>query len=94
MKLFKISQNKNNRYDTYDSAVVCAENEEDAKTIHPDGKANDASTDPAIYRRGRSFDSPDFIDDWTGLSDIEVEYIGEAKEGLERGVVVASFNAG
>ncbi len=31
MKLYKISQNINNNYDTYDSAIVCAENEDEAR---------------------------------------------------------------
>ena len=35
MKLFLISQKENNDYDTYDSAVVAAENEEIAKEMNP-----------------------------------------------------------
>jgi hypothetical protein len=35
MKLFKISQTENTDYDTFDSAVVCAPNEETARNIHP-----------------------------------------------------------
>jgi len=31
MKLFLISQDENDGYDTYDSAVVCAKDEEAAK---------------------------------------------------------------
>lgn len=38
MKIYKISQNVNNEYDTYDSAVVYAESEEEAKQIHPEGQ--------------------------------------------------------
>ena len=46
MKLFKISQNENNGYDTYDSAIVCAENEEEARKIHPaDWNSNDGWCD-------------------------------------------------
>ena len=36
MKIYEISQDENNAYDTYDSAIVCAENEEEAKKINPD----------------------------------------------------------
>ena len=36
MKIFKISQNQNTDYDTYDSALVAAESKDDARTIHPD----------------------------------------------------------
>ena len=32
-KLYKIWQNTNNGYDTYDSAIVCAETEEEARNI-------------------------------------------------------------
>lgn len=35
MKLWLISQDVNNNYDTYDSAVVAASDEEAAKKIHP-----------------------------------------------------------
>lgn len=33
--LYRISQDKNNDYDTYDSAVVAACSEDDARSIHP-----------------------------------------------------------
>ena len=33
MKLYLVSQDINKGYDTYDSVVVSAENEEDAKTV-------------------------------------------------------------
>ena len=33
MKLYLISQTVNDSYDTFDSFVVCAENEEDAKRV-------------------------------------------------------------
>jgi hypothetical protein len=35
VKLYLLSQNENNGYDTFDSIVVCAESESDAVTIHP-----------------------------------------------------------
>ena len=34
MKLYLISQEVNNNYDTFDRFVVCAENEEKAKLVH------------------------------------------------------------
>lgn len=33
--LYKISQNVNNDYDTYDCAVVAAHSEDEARNIHP-----------------------------------------------------------
>tara|TARA_R100000935_G_C2742150_1_gene126288 strand:- start:272 stop:550 length:279 start_codon:yes stop_codon:yes gene_type:complete len=41
MKLFKIYQNINEGYDTYDSAVVVANSAEEAQKIHPNGKSGD-----------------------------------------------------
>ncbi len=38
MKIYRISQNITYGYDTYDSAVVCAENEDEAKKIVNDYK--------------------------------------------------------
>lgn len=35
MNIYLIWQTVNRGYDTYDSVVVCAESEEDAKTIYP-----------------------------------------------------------
>jgi hypothetical protein len=35
MKLWLISQTGNDDYDTYDSAVVAAESEDDARNVHP-----------------------------------------------------------
>lgn len=35
MKLFLVSQDVNNGYDTYSNMVVCAENEEKARLTHP-----------------------------------------------------------
>lgn len=37
MKLFLISQTENRDYDTYDSAVVCAPDEETARKVDPSG---------------------------------------------------------
>jgi hypothetical protein len=38
MKLYKLSQDTNNWYDTYDSCIVAAENKEEAVKINPSGK--------------------------------------------------------
>jgi hypothetical protein len=38
MKLWIISQTVNNNYDTFDSAVVAAETEEEARNINPGGR--------------------------------------------------------
>lgn len=83
MKLYKISQNVTNWYDTYDSAVVCADNFAEARETHPCG-----------YRECIDWEFKE--DYWTRCkkaSDVEVEYIWEAEEWLEKWVIVSSFNA-
>jgi hypothetical protein len=83
LKLYKISQNINNDYDTYDSAVVCAKSKNDAKTIHP-GKGS--------YKVG--IDKLNNYDSWCLQKDVHVEYLGVAQSKVKRGVICSSFNAG
>lgn len=78
MKLYRLSQSQNSDYDTYDSCVVAAKNEEDAKTILPDGLDNWESPWAGWAK------SPDHV---------SAKLIGTAVEGTERGVICASFNA-
>jgi len=104
MKLYLISQNVNNDYDTFDSAVVCAENEEKAKRVHP----KEGRDFPRIFynEKTRQFCNYNVYEElylfehkifgsWTNdLSKINVKYLGEANEGMAEGVICASFNAG
>jgi hypothetical protein len=80
MNIYLISQNYNNDYDSYDSAVVYAENEGRAAEIQPNGNTHfSVSTYPC----------------WAPCSDlVNVEYLGVAKEGAKESVICASFNAG
>lgn len=78
MKLYLISQDENDGYDTYDSAVVCAGSEDEARKINPD-----------YGEWGRNYGS------WCSSPDkVTVRHIGEAVEGMEPGIVLASFHAG
>jgi len=81
MKLWLISQSKHNDYDTYDSAVVAAETEEEARWIHPSNDEWDGKSDH-------------HYDCWASVEFVKAEYLGEAKEGTKKGVICASFNAG
>ena len=38
MNIYLLTQDVNVDYDTYDAAIVCAESEEEAVKIHPDGE--------------------------------------------------------
>jgi hypothetical protein len=84
MKLYKLYQDIATSYDSYDSAVVCAEDQIEATKIHPRGIECKNDIKATIVKWS----------DWCNQKDVKVEYLGEAKEGLKRGVIVASFNAG
>jgi hypothetical protein len=58
-------------YDTYDSAIVAADSEEEARNMPVGDKYS-----------------------WCEPKDVQVEYIGEAKDGTEKGIILSSFNAG
>lgn len=80
MKIYLCFQNVNNGCDTHDAIVVVAESEDDARTINPSG-------DPFEDKGGYT--------DWVhNTADIKVEEIGEANPNQQRGVILASFNAG
>lgn len=78
MNLYRISQKRNNDWDTYDSAVVCAESEADARMVHPNGEEWDGAA----------------TGDWVAAADVTVDFVGIAREGIARSVICASFNAG
>ena len=80
MKLWLISQTANDRYDTFDSAVVVAETAEDACRIHPAGDDNAWDYTWSTWAK-----TPE---------EVSAEYIGEARPDILQGVVLASFNAG
>ena len=85
MKLWLISQNSNDDYDTYDAAVVAAESDEEARHMNPRNGERMDWTDAASNQYGSWCSTPDAV---------LVCLIGEATPGTEAGVVLASFNAG
>lgn len=85
MKLWLISQETNNDYDTYDSAVVAAEDEASAKLTHPSESEREWKDSGPIDRDYGT---------WTSKENVQCKYIGEAAAGIEAGVICASFNAG
>jgi hypothetical protein len=80
MNLYLISQEENNEYDTYDSAVVCAESEEEARNINP-----------SIFGWPTSVIA---CTAWcTDPAQVTVKYLGEAHTDIERGsIICSSFN--
>jgi hypothetical protein len=86
MKLWKISQKVNNDWDTYDSAVVAAETENDARYTEPTHDNDTVSEWNGIATRWSS---------WCDAKDVIVEYLGETDRVIpNKTVIVASFNAG
>ena len=94
MKIYKIWQIVNYGYDTYSDAVVCAESEYKAKRINPGGFREMGEDDKWYFVYADGEKKLDDDDSWAELKDIKVEYIGEAKEGLEEGILCSSFHAG
>ena len=82
MNLYLIWQEENMGYDTFDSAIVCAENIVEARHIHPSGNQD---------RWEKENDQWDWVDD---PDKVHVKLIGMANTAVEKGVVLASFNAG
>ena len=81
MNLYLLEQDVNMDWDTYDSVIVCAESEEEAVKIHPNGDFFDTG-----WR---------WRDAWVeNPSLVKCQKIGVADKSVEKGVVLASFNAG
>jgi hypothetical protein len=82
MKLFLISQVDEKYCYAYDSAVVCAPDEDAARLMDPGGKDGEPANFGKIYS-------------WCSSADkVVVQLIGEAAPSLPLGVVCASFNGG
>jgi hypothetical protein len=94
--LYLISQDLVDGYDTYDSAVVSAKDEDEARMIHPsqfvthhkDGKWM------GTYRKdGGEYENES--SDWVKFRDIgyvAVKFLGKTELGS--GLILSSFNAG
>ena len=96
MNIYLLSQSKNTGYDTWDSCVVIAKDEDEARMTHP-------------YYRYFTDDPNDQYNNWNGIDRgyggwcnggwcdakyVDVTLIGTAVDGMERQVVCSSFNAG
>ncbi len=94
--LYLISQNDNNHYDTYDSAIVCAESEEQARTISPSSfYVWDESIKSWCFHFNNGLMKLEIMNSWVDdLSLITVKCIGKADKSVDIGVVCASYNAG
>ncbi len=96
MKLWKVSRTDRIGYDDYDSMVVAAETELEARTYHPGGYVR-AKFDGGFWYwvwDGGNLDGKRYNDScWGRVEDLRVEYLGTTDRDI-RGVILASFNAG
>ena len=94
MKLYLVSQDVNNGYDTFDSFVVACDNEEEAKHTSPskDYRWHDGTW--WIQLPNGSEESTEVVSQaWCKPDDAYVKLLGEAAPGVT-GIICASYNAG
>ena len=75
-------------FDSYDSFVICCETEEIARNTHPGS---------GLYKPEPGWETQGQISSWVKpdqTKDLDVTFLGVAAPGIERDLVVVSFNAG
>jgi len=82
MNLYYIFRKGATSYDEFEGAIVAAKNEDEAKTVHPNGSINVVD------------DERSMSDTWIYPEYVQVELIGKAIKGTKQGVIMASFRAG
>jgi len=93
MNLYLLSENESKGWDTYDSAIVAAESEEEARKICPSGMYE--WNDGWVYHPDALYGSRRRRSDWANdIANISVKLIGVADPTVARGVILASFSAG
>lgn len=99
MNIYKIWADDWLGYDTYDSAIVVAENEEAARHIHPGGTPEDPVK--GYNSETRRYDKPWYESDdhivywdWTKPENVNVTLVGTTEIFPEGTVLCASHNAG
>jgi len=93
VKLFKISQNVNNGYDTYSEAIVACNKPEEAKIMNPGG-FREWNGQTWLFKYANGTTSPNEDRTWCHPDHVVVELLGNAKKGTKKGVILASFHAG
>lgn len=95
-KLWLISQDEKTGYDIYDSAVVVADTEEEARFIDPSDQQFYKYHDGAWYfQYADGSEREELRSDWPSPIKVSATCIGEANDTLKPGeVVCASFHAG
>lgn len=79
MKLYLLTQNEREGYDTYDSMVVAAKDEVMARQIHPHGEWPGPSHSHDVWA--------------SKPENVKVVLIGTAVRGTKQDIICSSFNA-
>jgi hypothetical protein len=83
VSLYLLTQRDHLGYDAYDSMVVAAYDDNQARHTHPAIRPDSKVTDWKDY------------DCWARSPEsVQVRYLGVATEGIQPGILCASFNAG
>lgn len=84
MNIYLVSTVAKIDYDEYDSFVIVANSEEEARATHPGNYCEEVQSEDT-----------DEYDLWTPFKDIRVELVGIANETYDtKEVICSSFNAG
>ena len=97
MNIYKIWVDGWLGYDTYDSAIVVARDEEAARHIHPAQRDNNQVM--GYNSKAHRFDKPWYesdmpLDTWTRPKNVNVTLVGTTDMFDEGVVLCASYNAG
>lgn len=99
MNIYKIWVDSWLGYDTYDSAIVVAKDEEAARHIHPSSTSKNPVKGFNIetYRYDKPWYESDDLSpysDWTKPENVKVALVGTTELFPEGAVLCASYNAG
>lgn len=98
MNIYLVTQDVNSGYDTYDSMIVVAPDEDTARRTYPSDHVghywNEARGCWGFDCVDGSWAPDDRYSAWAPIHELEVTLIGVASPDMKPGVVSASFNAG
>lgn len=87
MQLFLVATDEYLGWDTYDSFVICCENEYVARNSHPqNGQYKWWTTKNMVHNK--SWVPPEKVEE------LKVVFLGEAADSIKKGIICSSFHAG
>jgi len=101
MEIFLLKQEINRDYGTYNSVVVIAENEEEARKIHPSRFVTHVSNNEWMgtfsMGQNKGVEYRTWDNKWVRfdqIGELIVTHVGTATAEQKKGVLLSSFNAG